>query len=76
MKDNFKLYAVYDIERGTLRYDLTSKSRKFWESKKAAMKAVQNYCDYFCCDISRFKIVEVNCSIGDFYDSETGESTI
>ena len=70
MKDNFKLSAIYDIERDTLRYDLTSKSRKFWESKEAALKIAKRRIP------ERFKVVEINCSIGDFYDSETGESTI
>ena len=70
MKDNFKLYAIYDIERDTLRYDLTSKSRKFWESKEAALKIAKRRIP------ERFKVVEINCSIEDFYDSETGESTI
>ena len=75
MKDNFKLYAVYDIHGDVLRHDIT-RNKKYWETKKAAMKAVQNYCDFFCYDISRFKVVEINCSLGDFYDSETGENTI
>ena len=67
MKDNFKLYAVYDIERDTFRYDLTSKSRKFWESKEAALKIARRWMP------ERFKVVEINCSIGNFYNSETGE---
>lgn len=70
MKDVFKLYAVYDIERDTLRYDLTSKSRKFWESKEAALKIAKRRIP------ERFKVVEINCQIGDFYNSETGECTI
>lgn len=76
MKDNFKLYAVYDIHGDVLRSDLTSRHKKYWEQKQRAMEAIQAYCSYLCCDISRFKVVEINCSIGDFYDSETGENTI
>ena len=73
MKDNFKLYAVYDIHGDVLRGDLTSKHKKYWETKKTAMNAIRKYCRFNRYDISRFKVVEINCSIGDFYDSETGE---
>lgn len=52
MKDNFKLYAVYDIHGDILRHDIT-RNKKYWETKKAAMKAIKGYCKFMCCDISR-----------------------
>lgn len=60
MKNEFKLYAIYDTVGDVFRSDLTSKHKKYWEIKKAAQNVVDK-CTWYSPD--RLKIVEVDCKV-------------
>lgn len=66
MKNEFKLYAVYDTVGDVLRGDLTSKHKKYWESEKAANNALQKFLRSHGFDPDRFKIVEVDCEVNKY----------
>jgi hypothetical protein len=66
MKNEFKLYAVYDTVGDVLRGDLTSKHKKYWESEKAANNALQGFLRSHGFDPDRFKIVEVDCKVNKY----------
>lgn len=66
MKNEFKLYAVYDMVGDVLRGDLTSKHKKYWESEKAANNALQEFLRSHGFDPDRFKIVEVDCEVNKY----------
>lgn len=62
MKNEFKIYAIYDTVGDVLRGDLTSKHKKYWESEKAAQNVI-----YKCRRYSpgRLKIVEIDCKVNE-----------
>lgn len=66
MKNEFKIYAVYDTVGDVLRGDITSKHKKYWESEKAANKALQEYLRSHGHSPDRFKIVEVDCKVAKY----------
>lgn len=66
MKNEFKLYAVYDTVENILRGDLTSKHKKYWETEKAANKTLQEFLRFRGFEPDRFKIVEVDCKVNKY----------
>ena len=65
MKADFKVYAIYDSVSDTLRSDLTSRERKYYDRRVFAEKALNRYLRRFPFDPNRFTIVEINCMIGE-----------
>ena len=63
--DNFKIYAIYDTVGNVFRSDLTARERKYYDRKSFAQKALDRYLRRIPFDPDRFKIVEINCSVGD-----------
>ena len=63
--DNFKIYAIYDTVGDVLRSDLTARARKYYDRKKFVQDAIDYYIARTHFDPDRFKVVEINCSVGD-----------
>lgn len=63
VKDMF-VYAARDAKTGKLVSNITNPKKKFWQRKKAAVKAISNanssrYSRYNSLELVTFKLVEV-----------------
>lgn len=63
MKNEFKIYAIYDTVGDVLRGDLTSKHKKYWDVKKAAQQIIDNNKNY---SPGRLKVVEIECKVNKY----------
>ena len=63
--DNFKIYAIYDTVGNVFRSDLTSRRTRYYNRRAYAQLALDDYLKRTHFDPDRFKVVEINCSVGD-----------
>lgn len=63
MDNNFKLYGVIDKSTGKLVSDITNPRRKYWDRKRNAERAINNYHNNNHKQ-EDLELVEIDCIVG------------